>query len=232
MRDKWTSGVFGIAFIVLGVLYGLNAFSIWSFNIFFNGFWTLFIIIPSVISILKNGFSTGSTICLALGSIWLLSAQGFLNDGVAGKLIFPMILVVIGINIVRKNLFQREYNNRISVKYSGEGQDYTAVFGGSNYKVEYEKFNGASVNAIFGGVEVDLRNSYIDEDVVINASAIFGGVEIYVPSNVRVKITGIPIFGGIENNVKNELDETAPIVYINATCMFGGIEVSWVMDKN
>ena len=39
--------LWGIVLIVIGVIFALNALDITSIDIFFDGWWTLFIIIPS-----------------------------------------------------------------------------------------------------------------------------------------------------------------------------------------
>ena len=78
---------------------------------------------------------------------------------------------------------------------------------------------------MFGGVKCDLRNAIIDSDVVINASSTFGGIEIYVPSNVKIKIKSMPIFGGVENKAKTKTDENSHTIYINGTAVFGGVEI-------
>ena len=39
--------VWGIAIIALGVIFGGNALGLFELNVFFDGWWTLFIIIPS-----------------------------------------------------------------------------------------------------------------------------------------------------------------------------------------
>ena len=80
-------------------------------------------------------------------------------------------------------------------------------------------------------IKLDLRNSKIKKDVVINASAIFGGIDIYVPDGVDVKIKSTSIFGGTSNKSKNEVNEKSHTIYVNATCIFGGAEVKWQLLK-
>ncbi|MGN0383208.1 MAG: LiaF domain-containing protein, partial [Eubacterium sp.] len=81
------------------------------------------------------------------------------------------------------------------------------------------------LTAIFGGVKCDLRNAIIDSDVVINTSSTFGGIEIYVPSNVKVKIKSTPIFGGVSNKANTKTDENSHTIYINGIVVFGGVEI-------
>ena len=87
-----------------------------------------------------------------------------------------------------------------------------------------EKFTGCKVDAIFGGITLDLRETIIKEDAIIEASAIFGGIDILVPENTNIVSKGTAIFGG--TNIKKENDDTNKYtITINATCMFGGIDV-------
>ena len=65
---------------------------------------------------------------------------------------------------------------------------------------------------MFGGVKCDLRNAIIESDVVINVSATFGGIEIYVPSNVKIEIKSIPIFGGVDNKASTTTTASNSII--------------------
>ena len=103
--------------------------------------------------------------------------------------------------------------------------DINANWVNMNVGYDGEKFTGADLTAVFGGLKCDLRNAIIDSDVVINASSTFGGIEIYVPSNVKIKIKSIPIFGGVENKANTKTDENSHIIYINSTAIFGGVEI-------
>ena len=64
-----------------------------------------------------------------------------------------------------------------------------------------EEFKGKNLDAIFGGIDLDLRGAKITSDVVINASAVFGGIDIIVPENVKVKIKSNAIFGGVSARI-------------------------------
>ena len=63
----------GIVLIFIGVIWGLNRTGVADINIFFDGWWTLFIIVPSAISLVnpKNNGKVSSAICLVIG-IFLL----------------------------------------------------------------------------------------------------------------------------------------------------------------
>lgn len=113
---------------------------------------------------------------------------------------------------------------KINESRNGENS-YCATFSGQNVNFDGEKFTGADLTAVFGGVKCDLRNAIIDSDVVINASSTFGGIEIYVPSNVKIKIKSMPIFGGVENKANTKADENSHTIYINGKAVFGGVQI-------
>ena len=49
--------------------------------------------------------------------------------------------------------------------------------------------------------------------------------DIYIPDNCKVKIKSNSIFGGVSNNKKCNVDDNSYTIYINASCMFGGVEI-------
>lgn len=225
MRKRIGTILWGIIFIVAGVGFAGNAFHLWNFDLFFNGWWTLFLIVPAIVSMIENGPNTGNSILLIIGAILLLSAQGWIERDILGKMFFPIILVLIGLSII--------FGNRPHVKIpdaavtgfaAGETPNYNAVFSGSDVRWPAEPFHGATVSAIFGGVDLDLRGAIITQDVIINTTVIFGGIDVYVPANVRVKVAGTPVFGGVTNKAESAA-ENAPTIYINSTCVFGGMDI-------
>ena len=219
--------LWGIALIIRGLIIGGNALGITNINIFFEGWWTLFIIIPCFIGLFKDNEKTGSIIGLLIGVALLLGCQDILDFDLIWKLAFPAILVIIGLSIIFKDTLGGKVSSEIkklNEKRNGENS-YCATFSGQNVKFDGEKFTGADLTAVFGGVKCDLKNAIIESDVVINTSSIFGGIEIYVPSNVKIKIKSMPIFGGVENKANTKADENSHTIYINGTAIFGGVEI-------
>ena len=46
-----------------------------------------------------------------------------------------------------------------------------------------------------------------------------------MPDDVTVKVRSTPIFGGVSNKTKNDSSDHAKTIYIDATCIFGGVEI-------
>ncbi|MBO5478882.1 MAG: hypothetical protein J6A04_04140 [Clostridia bacterium] len=224
---KFGNVLWGIVLIAIGFIIGGNALGITNINIFFDGWWTMFIIIPCFIGLFKDNEKTGNLIGLLIGIALLLACQDVLSFDLIWKLAFPVILVAIGISIIFKDAIGGKVNDEIkklNEKRSGEN-GYCATFSGQNVNFDGENFTGADLTAVFGGVKCDLRNAIIDSDVVINANSTFGGIEIYVPANVKIKIKSNSLFGGVSNKANTKPEENSHTVYINGTAVFGGVEV-------
>ena len=224
---KFRDILWGIALVIVGVIWGLNSTGITNINIFFDGWWTLFIIVPCFIDLFKEEDKTGDLIGLLIGVALLLSCHGIINFDVIWKLLLPAILVILGLSIIFKDALGGKINSEIKKLNQNKSHDngYCAIFSGQDVKFDNEEFNGADLTAIFGGAKCDLRNAIITKDVVINASAIFGGIDIFVPSNVKIKIKSTPIFGGVSNKAVQEKNEETHTIYVNGLAVFGGVEI-------
>ncbi|KMT22223.1 LiaF transmembrane domain-containing protein [Clostridium cylindrosporum] len=224
MANKSSNLLWGLLFIVLGVLFGGNALDLWNFNLFFEGWWTLFIIVPSIMGLFQRGSKISALIGLVVGVMLLLSAQNIISWYILSKLIIPIIFIFIGLQIIFRKDFSKDKFYEKS--FSSDGlPEYTAFFSGNDINFPYEKFVGANLTAIFGGVDLNLKNAIIDEDVVINSLVIFGGADIIVPPNVKVKVSSIPILGGNSNKTSQVIREDVPTIYIKAISIFGGTEI-------
>lgn len=218
--------LWGIVLIMIGIIFGLNALGITNINIFFKGWWTLFIIIPSFIELIRSTNKMWSFISLIIGIALLLCAQNILSFSIIRKLIFPFILVMVGISILFKDTFHKKIEEKIKTLNVDKGnlEGYCATFGEQKNDLSGQEFKGANLDAIFGSVELDISKAIISKDEIINANAIFGGIEIRVPTGVNVKVKSTPIFGGV-NKVKTDYNESLPTLYINAMALFGGVEI-------
>ena len=190
--------IWGLFLILVGVVLGLNAFGVTNINLFFDGWWTVFIIVPSLNGLIKGEDRTGALIGLIIGLFLLLSCQDVIDFNLIIKLLIPVILVVIGLSIIFKDKVKDVAVKKME-KRSNQDADlehtYTSTFSEEKINLDNEKIDNCAINSIFGSVSLDLRNSIINEneDVVINNYVVFGGVTIKVPKdvNVVVKTTSI-----------------------------------------
>lgn len=225
---KKLSGIlWGAVLIALGVIWVLNSTNVIDINLFFNGWWTLFIIVPCAIGVVTDKDKFGNIAGLCLGVILLLSCRGIFKFSYIWKLFVPVVIVLIGIKIIISNVISGKYGDEVKrIKAeSNSGKGGAAVFSGSQLNFTGEKFSYTHLEAVFGGVECDLRGAIIEDDCVIDAKALFGGIDIYVPENLNVKLCSNSVFGGVSDDRDRKPQENCHTLYVNATAVFGGIEI-------
>lgn len=226
-RGLSTQALTGVLVVVLGLLLllgttgTLDVGSLWQYvpSLFvFLGLWALY----------RSGFSnvTGPVVMiLVAGTVQLL-----VLDIVTGEVVatwWPLVVVLFGLAMLTGHWRRRR---RVPVG-SGDDFDLVGIFGGSQYRVTSQSFRGGAATAIFGGVEVDLREAVVAEPpAVVTAMALFGGVEIEAPDDWAVEVDVLPIFGGVEDS-RPRRPPTAdgrdgPVLVVTGFVAFGGIEVS------
>lgn len=223
MKNKLANILPGVILILAGAGYLGNVFGLWNFSIFFDGWWTLFILIPFATNLLAYGPNMVNLVGLGFGTLLLFSAWDLISFSIIAKGIFPIVLILAGVNIIFKH--SRDNVDPSKFKSMGKLPTYFAMFGGSEPNYNNVEFYGCNTYAIFGGTDLNLKNSIIKENVVITNFVIFGGADILLPPGVKVVTSSVPIFGGVSNSYLSTADENAPIVYVKSTSVFGGVDI-------
>lgn len=219
--------LWGLVLISLGIVIGGNALGLMPTSIFFNGWWTLFIIIPCFIGLFKDQDKTGCIIGLALGIVLLLASQGIIDFNLIWKLAFPAILVIIGLSMIFKNILNSKINKQIAKLNEKKNKDnqYYSIFSSQNVNFNDEVFNGATLNAVFGEIKCDLKKAILKEDAIINIINVFGDTKIDIPQNIKVKLKENTIFGEVCNETLASDKTINPTIYINTTVIFGSVKI-------
>ncbi len=207
----------GIVLIVVGILFLGRNMNWWNFSIFFEGWWTLFLIVPSIISLVRKESMGTSFLILVLGVLMLLASQNVIDWSTIWKVFLPIIIMVVGLSIIFGN---RKVKTK---KVKGNAKEYVAIFSGVDEVINKIE-NDFKMTAVFGGIELDMRDVTLDSDLVIDCFTLFGGIDIRLPKDVKVEVNGLPIFGGVENKYRNNHDAKVT-VYINHTTICGGVDL-------
>lgn len=215
---KEKSLIWGIILVIVGLLYLGNNLVLWKVNIFFTGWWTLFIIIPSAISLFQRENTMSSVLGIIIGVLLLLATRDYIAWSMVGKVFIPFVIITIGVSLIFKPKMKYIKKNNKDVP------EYIRVFSGSEERIN-DEFKGASCVVVFGGIELDLTNAKITEDIIIDCVAIFGGIDIKLPDNVILKTEGISILGGASNKYSSKDKAKSPTIFINHVSIFGGTEI-------
>ncbi len=197
----------GFLIILVGTVFLGNNLEFWDVDIFFEGWWSLFIIVPGIISFFKGEFKT-AIITVVIGIFLLLAAR----DVITWSLLWPVVIILIGFSVMIGSSPR---------KYLNKNGGYLAVFSESTNKVTGE-FKETVATSVFGSVSIDLRKAEIKEDITLYCTCVFAGIDILVPDNVVVKVKGTPVFGGIDNSATGDKGK---IITIDCICAFGGIDI-------
>ena len=104
------------------------------------------------------------------------------------------------------------------------------IFAGPELRGRWRAGKRLFTLALFGGIDVDLRQAELDEPVLtIYAFTLFGGSDVYVPQGVEVDMGGFALFGGNDEwGDEGDLHPGAPLVRVMFLTLFGGSDVRHV----
>lgn len=214
--------LFGLILLLLGVLFTLDILNILDFNLgnIISTWWPLIFVFIGI-SQFKSGSNTSGLIFTLIGVIIIVNNLNIFDVNF-WTIIFPLLLVSIGLHL----LFTNKKSSSNSLVNDKKKIQIDSIFSGSNQVVSSKDIESLEVFALFGGVQLDMREAGFSPNLKpIDLTAVFGGIEITVPSNCQVIVKGSPIFGGIENRTQNSnLEENYEII-LDCTAVFGGIEI-------
>nr|MBP3259106.1 hypothetical protein [Bacilli bacterium] len=221
---KTSNVMWGFVFILVGCILGVNALGIAHINIFFDGWWTLFIIVPAFINIFKDDDKEAAFVWLMVGVILLLACNDYISFDLVWKLALPAILVLIGISIMFKDRVEKEV--RVKIKESRKDADRKTICATFQEKIEKadKKAEEVSLETIFASMKYDMRDVEVKKDMVIKTSTVFGSTKIIAPKGVAVKVSASGIFKDTINKVKGK--DAKYTIYVDASTVFGSVIVS------
>lgn len=144
-----------------------------------------------------------------------------------GKKVIKAILAIAAVNGAIK-LYSMYRENKDNEKGKNEGNEvkvYKVYMNGREIKLDGEKVQGIFIKAYMAGVDLDLRNAIITEDVFITCKSIMSGISIRVPYGVNVELDGKCILGSMDSSVPEAFEKVGPTVYVDANVVLSGLAV-------
>lgn len=216
--------LWGLVLVIVGLLLSINALGFAHIDIFFDGWWTLFIIVPSFIGLFDDDDKFGSLIGLIIGMALLLSAQGFISFGLLFKLFIPFLIIVIGLSVLKTGLFGEKVKEKVKIVDTGDLETVAVVMSDEN-KVIKGEFKGAVIDTVFGHCTLDISDAKIKDNASLKISSVFSKVDIILPSNVTLKTNSTRVFGSVSTVVKEKSTKKEIVVFVEAVSVFGGISL-------
>ena len=163
--------IWGIVLIVLGVVIALKKLNVIDFDLFFDGWWTLFIIVPAFINIFKDDDKEAAFVWLIVGLILLLACNDYISFDLVWKLALPAVLVLIGISIMFKDRVEKEV--RVKIKESKKDGDRKTICATFQEKIEKadKKAEEVSLETIFASMKYDMRDVEVKKGFDIDTNS-------------------------------------------------------------
>lgn len=235
----------GVLLLIAGGLWLARATGMINFpNWFFT--WPMILIGIGFLSGIRHGFrGIGWLFPIIIGSVFL--ADELSPDLRIRPYIWPIALIAFGLLF----LFRPRKDHRYS---GGDGSgemtpltsedsahfktqwkqamndgndviDATAIFGGVKKNVLSKAFKGGDVTTFMGGAEINLTQADFNGKVMIDCFNMFGGTKLIIPADWNVQSGVVTVFGGIEDKRQPGLANPDKVLYLDGTCIFGGIEI-------
>ena len=100
--------IYGIALIILGIISGINALGIAHINLFFDGWWTLLLIVPCIAGIIKGRYIWANIAGVTVGTTALLICQNVIDFYTVRNLIGPVALLYLGAYLIVNSLVSKK----------------------------------------------------------------------------------------------------------------------------
>jgi lia operon protein LiaF len=196
----------------------------------------------------RNHTSIGGIILVGLGILFLLDTLDIASFGHLIATWWPLILVIIGINILMRQREEKREKigdvadtifNDSTHDVNSNSISYSNVFGDLDVKVKSNEFKGGFISTTFGDSHIDLSESVmVDGESLLRIDGVFGDVHLLPPKNCGVMVTAKTVFGDVsamgskktgfaqEVVQKTEDYDTAPKklkIYLNE--VFGDVKV-------
>jgi predicted membrane protein len=223
-RNNFNTIFWGLALVVVGFLFlsqnlgFLRDFPFWNYL-------PALLIILGIYQLFVSQFRAwaGPVILILLGTFLLLAALEFISWSTFGTLIWPTILILVGLSIIfRRSGSKHDYTVETDAQFN-----VFSAFSGQNRRITGSDFRNGELTAMFGGVEIDMREAVVsNKPARVQTTVMFGGADVFVPQDWDVRIDVFAMFGGTEDKRINlpQAKET-PDLIINGTVLFGGLSV-------
>lgn len=229
-------GLFWGAFLILGGLALLldqmgiisveRLWRFWPMILIFIGLWNL---------VCESGRVFGAVMVI-LGVLFQLDTLGIAHFSWAQ--LWPVAIIAAGVLIMWSSLKARKISKVVGSVLGANSQadpqttlNEVAIFGGIERRITIQDFQGGNINAIFGSVELDLRDANILQDeAVLEINAVFGSVELRVPEAWQITSRGHAAFGSFQDDTRSYRTGDSAIpprkwLILTGAAVFGSVEI-------
>lgn len=216
---------FGVTIVALGgvlLLRNLEIIKFDSWNVFWGTVWAAGLVLAGLVTIVSSRkllTRAWGLLLMAAGVSIGLNAYGVIDVSI-WKLFWPVVLIAVGLMMV----FSIGSANRKRAEEPGTNDnEKVAIFYGEESRVRGD-YTGGSLTAVFGGVDLDLRQAKIKDGAVIDVFTFCGGINISLPDDVIVENEVRGVLGGSDDKTMSK-PSAKKTIYLKGECVLGGLEI-------
>lgn len=229
-RDNYGGFVPGVVILAVGLIFLLNSFGYVRARYFLQ-FWPMILIFIGAAKVTRHDARIWGAVLLLLGILLQLDQLGIGHFSWAQ--FWPLLLIAAGLAALWSAIQARAIFGNVPVDENYDPRttlDESTMFGGIQKRMNTREFRGGRLQAIFGGIEIDLRDAELAEsEAVLYANAVFGGIELRVPETWFVVARGQGLFGGYSDSTRYsapvDSDKPKKSLIVVGTALFGGVEI-------
>jgi predicted membrane protein len=230
--------VWGAIIAIVGVVLLLDNLNIIAASQVFR-FWPMVLVIAGILNITSSSNRVFGTMLIVVGALFQLDRLGYVRFS-WGELI-AIAMISVGVLVMWSSVKARKAMVGGTVQGAAPDAAFdsdkfrnslneVAIFGAVERRITTKDFRGGSVNAVFGGVELDLGRADMQQpESTLEINAIFGGVEMRVPDSWQVISRGQAIFGGYDDKTDHAETDAAgnpkKLLILTGSAIFGGVEI-------
>ncbi len=216
---------FGVTIVALGgvlLLRNLEIIKFDSWNVFWGTVWAAGLVLAGLVTIVSSRkllTRAWGLLLMAAGVSIGLNAYGVIDVSI-WKLFWPVVLIAVGLMMV---FSIGSANRKRAEEPSTDDNEKVAIFYGEQSRVRGD-YTGGSATAIFGGVDLDLRQANIKDGAIIDVFTFCGGININLPDDVIVKNEVRGVLGGSDDKTMSK-PSAKKTIYLKGECVLGGLEI-------
>lgn len=210
---------FGLMIVALGgilLAHNLGIINFDAWGLFWGVFWGGLFLIAGITALFGRRTWVWGLVLCAIGASIILGASGVVDINF-WKIFWPLVLVVVGLGVLFK------VGPAKSKGAADKSNEKVAIFYGEDARPKGD-YDGGSLSAVFGGVNLDLRQAKVKDGAVIEIFTFCGGIEINMPSDVIVQNEVRGILGGSEDKTVPDAKAKKTVI-LRGECILGGLEI-------
>ena len=195
-----------------------------SWDIFWGTVWAAGFVLSGLVNIFNYRNKTAwiwGLLLVAIGVLIGFNSYGIVDISI-WKVFWPVVLIAAGLSMMF-NTSPKGIKRSKKLDKDNAGNEKIACFWGEEDAVKGD-YTGGSLVAIFGGVDLDLRQAKIKDGSVIEIFTFCGGVNITLPDDVIIENEVRGFLGGTDDKTLPK-DSAKKTLHLKGECILGGLEI-------